>query len=113
MPRTGVVDGEDRKHAVAHELEHLAAVLLDGGHLAIEHSLSIPMIAVGSAPPDIDVKPRRSENQMTQRMLSVWPRCICPRKMRSPASRPTYASSSVRRGAAQREGLGHARQSAA
>ena len=45
--------------------------------------------AVANLGLDIEVMPRKSENQMTQRMVSVSPRLIWPFKMRSPAALPT------------------------
>ena len=72
--------------------------------------LSTEMMSVGCALPDIDVKPRRSENQMTQRMSSVWPRWIWPAQDALAGVAADVGVEERGGAAAQRQDLGQARQ---
>ena len=80
---------EHRQHAVADQLQHLAAGVVDG----VDRGLRIIIeerddLAPGSMLSLIAVEPRKSENHSTALMRSVTPRAIRPRSTCSEASRP-------------------------
>ena len=101
---------KDREHAVADELEDLAAVRVYRRDLAVERLVErVDHLACAHALRS-SVKPRRSENQITASITSMSPRRILPASTRSPALRPYVGRQQVRRGPPEREDLRHARE---
>ena len=83
-----VLAGEHRQHAIADQLEHVAAGIMDGVNGGLRVVVEKRNDLVGAMVSLIAVEPRRSENHGAALMRSVTPRAMRPRRTCSEASRP-------------------------
>ena len=113
--RVGIVaavrEREDRQQAVADELQHLAALVEDRRHLAVEIAVEqIDQLLRRQPLASARVKPRMSESQITARISSTKPRRILPGQDALAGLAADIGVEQVGRGPPQRADFRHPRQ---